>query len=286
MSPVLSKLFSKMDLLVVISFFLMTFLFILAVIAPWLAPYDPGKLFVGPLLNPPFLFGGDIQFAFGTDDMGKDILSNILYGLRLSLFISIFSGILALVMGGLIGILSGYFGGTADMIIMRIVDIQLSLPALLIALFLMVIFGSSLLNVILVLFITRWARFARVARGVTLNLKEKEFIESAIALGCNSFRVIFRHILPCTINPVLVVGTVEIPRLIIMESTLTYLGVGIPIGVPSLGNLIYVGYRVIFSGQWWVSTIPGFVLLIIVFSMNIIGDWFRDFTDPYLKHIK
>lgn len=241
-------------------------------------PYDLAQLFLKNSFLPP---GG--HFLLGTDEQGRDILSAIMYGLRISLYVGIASSILSVAFGFALGLISGYYGGWIDTIIMRIADIQLSFPAILIALIIMSLWGAGIDKIIIAITIVTWVDYARTARGVVLSEKEKDYAQSAKALGMSSFGIMFREIMPNVTSPIIVIATVRIANAIMLEATLSFLGMGVPITQPSLGSLISNGYQVLFSGYWWASVFPGIVLMVLIVSINLIGDRTRDIMNPRLK---
>lgn len=241
-------------------------------------PYDLAQLFLKNSFLPP----GE-HFLLGTDEQGRDILSAIMYGLRISLYVGIASSILSVAFGFALGLISGYYGGWIDTIIMRIADIQLSFPAILIALIIMSLWGAGIDKIIIAITIVTWVDYARTARGVVLSEKEKDYAQSAKALGMSSFGIMFREIMPNVTSPIIVIATVRIANAIMLEATLSFLGMGVPITQPSLGSLISNGYQVLFSGYWWASVFPGIVLMVLIVSINLIGDRTRDIMNPRLK---
>ena len=241
-------------------------------------PYDLAQLFLKNSFLPP----GE-HFLLGTDEQGRDILSAIMYGLRISLYVGIASSILSVAFGFALGLISGYYGGWIDTIIMRIADIQLSFPAILIALIIMSLWGAGIDKIIIAITIVTWVDYARTARGVVLSEKEKDYAQSAKALGMSSFGIMFREIMPNVTSPIIVIATVRIANAIMLEATLSFLGMGVPITKPSLGSLISNGYQVLFSGYWWASVFPGIVLMVLIVSINLIGDRTRDIMNPRLK---
>lgn len=251
-----------------------------AVFAPYVAPHDPQEQVLERQLRPPMWQERSLpEHPLGTDDLGRDILSNIIYGLRISLLVGVVSASVALALGVPLGLISGYFRGRVDTVIMRLADMQLSLPAALVALAVMAIWGRGLSKIVLVIGIVHWATYARTVRGSTISLVQSEFVEAARALGASHFDVIVRHVFPNVMTPVVVLTTVQIPRFIMLEATLSFLGLGLPLTVPSLGLAISRGYAVLFSGYWWLSILPGLALMLIVLSINVIGDWLRDALD-------
>jgi len=241
-------------------------------------PYDLTQLYLENSFQ-----GPNGNFWLGTDEQGRDIFSAIMYGLRVSLYVGFASTILSVIIGFSLGLISGYYGGWVDTIIMRIADIQLSFPAILIALIIMALWGAGVGKIIIAITIVSWVYYARTARGVVLAEKEKDYAQSAKALGMSSFSIIFREIMPNVTAPIIVIATVRIAVAIILEATLSFLGLGVPITEPSLGSLIANGYQVLFSGYWWTSVFPGIVLMILIISINLVGDRARDIMNPRLK---
>lgn len=263
-------------------------LVIVALFAPELSPqnpYDLGQLDImdGRLEPGSTNFDGTLTYHLGTDEQGRDILSGILYGLRVSLMVAIVATMAAMAIGILVGIYAAWAGGRVETILMRIVDLQLSFPSILVALMLMAAFGRGLDKVIIALIVVQWAYYARTVRGTALSEARKEYIDAARGLGLSSRRILFRHLLPNCIPPLVVISTVQIANTIVLESSLSFLGVGVPITRPSLGLLIANGYDYMLSGQYWMSMYPGVALLAIVASINLVGDRLRDVLNPRLR---
>ena len=263
-------------------------LILAALMAPVISPQDPydlAQLFLEKSNLPPTLFTqwSPGQFMLGSDGQGRDMFSAILYGLRISLYVGLASTVLSATFGTMMGLVAGYAGGRTDAFIMRIADIQLSFPAILIALVIMSLWGQGLLNIIIAISIVNWVFYARTARGSTLSEREKDYVDAARATGISPAAVVFREILPNIVAPVIVIGTVRVANAIILESTLSFLGLGVPITEPSLGSLINEGYQVLFSGFWWISVFPGLALMSIVLGINLLGDRLRDVLNPRLK---
>ena len=268
-----------------------------AAFAPWVAPHDPFDLATVSLLdarNPPvWIAGGSWEFPLGTDNLGRDILSTILYGSRLSLVVGFASIIFAMALGVTLGLISGYLGGFIDALIMRIAEVQLSFPAILVALLVDGImrgivpreFQDQLAEYVLVLAIglSFWVQYARTVRGSTMVEKSKEYVQAARVIGRHPGAIMLRHVLPNVMGPVLVIATINLALAIITEATLSFLGVGVPPTEPSLGTLIRVGNDFLFSGEWWISVFPGVVLVLLVLSVNLLGDWLRDALNPKLR---
>ena len=249
--------------------------------APWLAPHDPQSQDIFRRLEPPFWLGGDPAFPLGTDPLGRDVLSNILYGLRVSLLVGFTAVAISVVLGTLVGLLAGYRSGSwFDSLAMRLADLQLSLPGVLVALAVLAIAGRGLLNVILIIGLVGWAPYARVVRASVLAERQKDYVNAAAALGAPTWRILLRHILPNILNPLLVQLSLDIPRAIEQEATLSFLGVGVGVDTPSLGMRISEGYPFLLSGAWWTSVLPGLALVGLVLAINALADWVRDALDP------
>ena len=247
-------------------------------------PYNMAELDLGNAYLPPFwMEGGESTFILGTDQQGRDMLSAIVYGSRGSLIIGLAGTVLASGIGIALGLISGYFGGKTDSIIMRFADIQLSFPSMLIALFLMSMLGRSIANILLSLMLVGWVRYARTVRGETLRVKKAEYIEAAHVIGIPDSRILIRHVLPNVFASIVVLSTIQVGGFILTEATLSFLGLGVPISRPSLGMLCNDGFTVLYSGLWWVSILPGLYIMLIVFGINLLGDFLRDELNPRLK---
>ena len=259
----------------------------LALLAPWVAPqnpYDLGQLSVMDNMLPPGTRGFDGRlYLIGSDDQGRDMLSAILYGLRLSLLVGVTATAIALALGTAVGIIAAHFGGRLDAALMRMVDIQLSFPAILIALILLAILGKGVDKVVIALVSAQWAYYARTIRGSALVERRREYIDAARCLALPQSRIIMRHLLPNAFPPLIVVATVQVAHAIALEATLSFLGVGVPITEPSLGLLIANGYGYMLSGKHWIAFYPGIALLIAIVAINLVGDRLRDVMNPRLK---
>lgn len=268
-----------------------------ALFAPWVAPHNPFELASVSLLDalspPAWEANGNPAFPLGTDDQGRDILSTILYGARISLGVGVASVVLALLLGVSLGLVSGYAGGRVDALIMRLADVQLSFPAILIAL---LIDGLARLVLparlhadiavsvlVLAIGVSGWVQYARTVRGSTLVEKNKEYVQAARVIGRRPIAIMWQHVLPNVTGPVLVIATIHLATAIITEATLSFLGVGVPPTTPSLGTLIGVGNKYLFSGEWWIAVFPGIALVVLVLSVNLLGDWLRDVLNPKLR---
>ncbi len=261
---------------------------LLAVFASLIAPQNPYDLAQLDIMDgrlPPGSASGDGSMIFwlGTDDQGRDMLSGILYGLRISLLVGAGSALVAGIVGTSLGLGAAYFGGRVEAAIMRLVDLQLSFPAILVALMILAGLGKGVLNVVLALVIVEWASYARTARGAALAERSREYIEAAECLALPRWRVVFRHLLPNCLPPLIVIGTIQVARAIALEATLSFLGLGVPITEPSLGLLIANGYQFMLSGKYWISFYPGIALLITIMAINLVGDQLRDVLNPRLQ---
>ncbi len=247
-------------------------------------PYDLSKLDVMDGVLPPMsknYAGG--SYILGTDEQGRDMLSAIFYGLRTSLGVGLVSAVLAFLIGTSLGLLAAYKGGRFDTLLMRLVDLQLSFPAILIALILLVVLGQGVDKIIIALVIVQWAYFARAARGSAISERGKEYMEAARALRLPSRRIIFRHLMPNVMPSIIVIATTQVARAITTEATLSFLGIGLPITQPSLGLLISNGFRYLLSGKYWISFYPGIALVVTIVAINMMGDRLRDVLNPRLK---
>ncbi|ODT58518.1 MULTISPECIES: ABC transporter permease [Paracoccus] len=276
------------DRIAVIGLILFVLIAIIAIAAPWIAPQNPYDLRQLSIMDgglPP----GDASFAtgqtfwLGTDPQGRDMLSAIMYGLRISLMVAVVSLTLAITIGTIVGVAAAYFGGRFDSIVMRIVDLQLSFPAILIALILLALLGRGVDKVILALVIVQWAYYARTVRSSAMVETRKDYIDAARCLALSNRRIMFRHLLPNCVPPLIVVATVQIAQAIALEATLSFLGVGVPITEPSLGLLIANGYDYLLSGRYWVSVFPGIALVVTIVAINVVGDRLRDVLNPRLQ---
>jgi peptide/nickel transport system permease protein len=256
-----------------------------AIFAPLVSPHDPAdQVLLKRLLPPAWQTGGDPSFLLGTDPLGRDILSRIIYGAQISLLIGVTAVLVRATGGVLLGLLSGFYGGWIDHLLMRLGDIQLTLPFLILALAVMAVLGPGLGNIIGVLGVTGWVLYARVIRSETLSLREKEFIEAARMVGTRNGRILVRHILPNAIGSVIVIATLDIAQMIILEASLSYLGMGVRPPTPSWGSMVADG-RDYLSTQWWVSTFPGLTIFVTVMAINLLGDWLRDTLDPTTRRL-
>lgn len=254
-----------------------------AILAPFIAPYDPNSSDLSKRLKPPFWTeDGTREHLLGTDHLGRDILSRIIYGTRISLLVGIITVLISGIFGTVLGLFGGYYRGFIDSILMRLTEIQLAFPFILLALAIMAVLGPGLKNVILVLSITGWVMYTRLVRGEVLLLRELEYVKAAEALGQKNRKIIFNHILPNVFPTVIVVGTLRIANMIIAEASLTFLGLGIESSIPTWGSMLADGRNYITSA-WWVATFPGIAIMLTVLGINLLGDWLSDILDPRLK---
>ena len=267
-----------------------------ALFAPWLAPHNPSDLATLDLadshLPPAWLADGRATYPLGTDDQGRDILSSLLYGARISLMVGLSSVALSVLIGVAAGLLAGFAGGIVDAALMRLCDVMLSFPPILIALLIdgigRLLFPQArdvlaFAVLILALTLTDWVRYARTVRGSTLVERNKEYVQAARLVGVSRWRLLRRHVLPNVVGPVLVLATIQVGQAIITEATLSYLGVGVPPTNPSLGTLIRIGNDFLYAGEWWITLFPGAALVLIAMSVNLLGDWLRDALNPRLR---
>ena len=273
--------------LAVVSLFVFVGVVLAALFAPFISiqnPYDLAQIDILDGTMPPgSRSASGSTYLLGTDDQGRDMVSAILYGLRISLGVGAISGLVAMLLGVFAGIVAAQMGGRVDTLIMRIVDVQLGFPAILIALILLAVLGRGADKVIIALIASQWVYYARVARGAALVELRKDYMESARCLSLSTTRIVLRHLLPNCLPPLIVIGTVEIAHAIALEATLSFLGVGMPITEPSLGLLISNGYGYLLSGRYWISFYPGIALLITIASINFVGDQLRDVLNPRLQ---
>jgi peptide/nickel transport system permease protein len=260
---------------------------VLAIAAPWITPQNPYDLAQLDIMDgrlPPGSKSADgLTYWMGTDDQGRDMLSGIIYGLRISLGVGAGSALIAGIIGSALGLVAAYAGGKVETAIMRLVDLQLSFPAILVALMILAFLGKGVLNVMLALVIVEWARYARTARSAALVEARREYMEAARCLALPTWRLLFRHLLPNCMPPLIVIGTIQVARAITLEATLSFLGLGVPITEPSLGLLIANGYQYMLSGKYWISFYPGIALLITIVAINLVGDQLRDVLNPRLQ---
>ncbi len=264
-----------------------TIIALLAIFASWITPQNPYDLAQLDILDgrlpPGSPSATGYTFLLGTDDQGRDMFSGMLYGLRISLGVGIGSALFACLVGTSLGLLAAYAGGRTESIIMRVVDLQLSFPTILVALMILAALGKGVMNVVFALVMVEWAYYARTVRGTAMVERRREYIEAAECLALPYRRIMFRHLLPNCLPPLIVIATQQVARAIALEATLSFLGLGVPITEPSLGLLIANGYQYMLSGKYWISFYPGIALLVTIVSINLVGDQLRDILNPRLK---
>lgn len=260
---------------------------LLSVLAPWISPQNPYDLsqldIMDGRLKPGSASMSSMIYWLGTDDQGRDLLSAMLYGMRTSLLVGVSSAVIALTIGAVLGLISAWAGGKTDALIMRIVDIQLSFPPILIALILLAVLGQGVDKIILALVVTQWAYYARTVRGSALLERRRSYVDAARSMALSNPRILLRHILPNCLPPLIVVATMRIAYAIMLEATLSFLGIGLPVTEPSLGLLIANGFDYLMSGDYWISVFPGITLLVLIVAINLVGDALRDILNPRNK---
>ena len=286
----------KRDPLAILSFSVLSVLVVICILAPVLTPYntyDTATFDIMDAETPPvWMEGGDESFILGTDIQGRDLLSTMIYGLRVSLLIGVGAVLLQSFIGILVGLFSGYFGGKLDSFLMRITDIQFSIPYLIVAIFTSAIFKLAfgvgryaelaVPLLIVIIGVSHWPIYARTVRASVLGERNKEYVEAARVIGISRWQIMFRHVLPNTLTPVLVISTIQVAEAVMSEAALSFLGLGMPITKPSLGSLIRSGFEYIFSGSWWITFFPGVLLIIFILVILLLGDWLRDVLNPKL----
>lgn len=286
----------KRDKVAMASFIVLMMFVLISFSAPLIAPFDPYDPLQIDIMNsdipPSWSEQGEAQFLFGTDAQGRDMLSTMMYGARISIIIGLFAVCLQLVIGISLGLAAGYFGGRLDSFLMRMADIQLSFSTLMVAIIVLAIFQASLgaelygelalFMLVLVIGIAEWPQYARTVRASVLAEKEKEYVDAVRVIGLGPVTIMFRHILPNTLSPILVISTVQVANAIMSEAALSFLGLGMPVNQPSLGSLINSGFEFILSGSWWITAFPAGILIILVLVINLLGDWLRDVLNPKL----
>ncbi len=286
----------KQDKTAVFSFVVLLALLITGLLAPFIAPYNPYDPANIDIMNsempPAWMDEGAAAFWLGTDIQGRDLLSTMIYGLRLSILIGCGAVVLQGLLGVVVGLLAGYLGGKIDAVLMRIADIQLSFPYLMVAIFISAIFQVAfgigryeelaVPLLIVIIGLAEWPVYARTVRASVMGEKSKEYVEAARVIGLNRWRIMFRHVLPNTMTSVLVISTIQVANAIMSEAALSFLGLGMPVTKPSLGSLIRSGFEYIFSGSWWITLFPGVFLVLLVLVINLLGDWLRDVLNPKL----
>ncbi len=286
----------KRDKVAIVSLVIFVVLFVCAFLAPWISPYnpyDPANIDILAAETPPvWMDGGMADYLMGTDAQGRDLLSTMIYGMRISITIGIFAVLLQAFLGIVVGLVSGYFGGRLDSFFMRMADVQLSFSYLMVAIFISAVlqaaigvgrFGEIAVPfLIIVIGLAQWPQYARTVRASVLAEKKKEYVEAARVAGFNSQRIMWLHILPNCMSPILVLSTIQVANAVMSEAALSFLGLGMPVTRPSLGSLINSGFEYIFSGSWWITAFPGILLVILVLAVNLLGDFLRDALNPKL----
>ena len=286
----------KRDPVAVTSFSIFVFLVVISFMAPVVAPYSPYDTSTIDIMDseipPQWMEEGDERFFLGTDNMGRDLFSTLLYGLRTSVVIGIGAVLFQALLGIMVGLTAGYLGGRIDAFLMRIADIQFSIPYLMVAIITSAVFQIAfgvgrfeelaLPLLVLIIGISEWPKYARTVRASVLGEKSKEYVEAARVIGLNRRLIVYRHILPNTMTPVLVISTIQVAQAVMSEAALSFLGLGMPITKPSLGSLINAGFEYVFSGSWWITLFPGFLLVLFTLVIILFGDWLRDVLNPKL----
>jgi len=286
----------KRDPVAITSFSIFVFLVFISFLAPVIAPYNPYDTATIDIMDseipPQWMQEGDRRFLLGTDNMGRDLLSTMLYGLRTSVIIGIGAVLFQALLGIMVGLTAGYLGGRVDAFLMRIADIQFSIPYLIVAIITSAVFQIAfgvgrfeelaLPLLVIIIGISEWPKYARTVRASVLGEKNKEYVEAARVIGLNRRLIVYRHILPNTMTPVLVISTIQVAQAVMSEAALSFLGLGMPITKPSLGSLINAGFEYVFSGSWWITLFPGFLLVVFTLVIILFGDWLRDVLNPKL----
>ncbi|QTF08731.1 ABC transporter permease [Brenneria izadpanahii] len=277
--PAVARSRRTVPLSVLVVSLILALIVLLAIFAPWIAPLDPARQNLLARLKPPGFEARGVVFWFGTDDLGRDLLSRTLYGARVSLSVAVLSVAVSTLVGVTLGMIAGWFRGAAETLIMRLVDIMMSIPAILLAVLTVAVLGPGFLKLVLVLALTRWPRYTRVAYAQTLQIANLPFIKASELAGAGAARILLRHILPNIAGPLLIVATAEFGLMILMEAGLSFLGLGIQPPASSWGSIMSVGRQYI-ERAWWIVAFPGVCLFLLVFSVNVLGDWLRDRLDP------
>jgi peptide/nickel transport system permease protein len=263
----------------------LAFMLFLAFFGPSISPRDPNRQTLVDRLKPPFTAdaSGAISYPLGTDGSGRDVLSRLIYGARVSIFVGLAAVMIGGIIGSALGLIAGYFGGFIDDVIMRLADIQLAFPFILLTIMVLVVLGPGVVNLVFVLAIGQWVTYARIVRGQTIAQREKEYVEAARCLGASSFRIIALQIFPNVIAPLIVIASFNVASVILAEASLSFLGLGVPPTVPTWGGILADSRDQLLGGSWWLAVFPGVAIMLTVLSLNILGDWLRDFLDPRLR---
>lgn len=268
-----------------IALFIMGLVVLSAIFAPQISPKDPNRVEIFAVLKPPLTQDdeGQMEYLLGTDSTGRDVLSRVIYGARVSFSVGLIAVGLGGTVGTILGLIAGYMGGRVDEIIMRLADIQLAFPFILFAIMVLSVLGEGVLKLIFVLGVGQWVVYARISRGETLAQREKEYVQAIRALGATEFRIIFRTILPNILTPLIVIASFNVAGVILSEASLSFLGLGVPPSVPTWGSMLADSRDQLLSGSWWLAVFPGVAIMLTVVSLNVLGDWLRDFLDPRLR---
>lgn len=268
-----------------IALIILSSMILLATIGPQISPKDPNRQNLILRLTAPMTPNGEgvIDFPLGTDALGRDVLSRLIFGARVSVTVGVVAVTIGGVAGSLIGLMAGYIGGRFDEVVMRIADVQLAFPFILLAIMVLVVLGQGVFNLIMVLGIGQWVTYARIARGETISQREKEYVEAARALGMSSIRIMLRSILPNILAPLIVIASFNVASVILAEASLSFLGLGVPVTIPTWGGMLAESRDQLLGGKWWLAVFPGLAIMFTVLSLNILGDWLRDFLDPRLR---
>jgi peptide/nickel transport system permease protein len=268
--------------LVIASVVVVATMVFVAIAAPWIAPYDPYEQSLETRLGPPVWAGGSLAHPLGTDQLGRDVLSRLMYGARVSIAIGVMAVLVSGVLGVAAGVAAGFYGGLVDELLMRLADLRLALPFVLLVISVIAVFGPSFTNLIVILGLTGWVPYAKIVRAEALSMREREFIVAARALGATNARLMFRHILPNTLAAAIVIGSLELANIIVVEASLSFLGLGVQAPTPSWGNMLGESRDYLMS-NFWLATLPGIAISITAISVNLIGDWLRDVLDPRIQ---
>ena len=272
----------RRQVLVLVAGSVLTAIVLLALFADRVAPAGPNDQDIAARLRPPAMVGGTWSRPLGTDELGRDVLSRLLYGARVSLMVGLLAVAVSCPLGVVIGLASGFFGGWIDRMLMRLTDIQLAIPTILLAMALVTVLGPGVPNLIITLSVTGWTIYARLIRGETLALRDRDFIEATRAAGAGQARIVFRHVLPNVISPVIVVATFAVGSMVVLEATLSFLGIGVPLRVATWGSMLSSG-RTYLKSAWWITAFPGLAIFVTVLAINALGDSMRDALDPRLR---
>jgi len=270
--------------LAILGVFILIVMVFAALFAPFLTDHDPeAGIIIDGKTPPAWSEGGSSEYLLGTDSLGRDILTRMLYGARISLMVGVVAVLIAGAIGITLGLISGYYGGKIDDIIMRLVDIQLAVPFILLAIAILAVLGQGLDKIIITLGISGWVTYGRVVRGQVLSWRETEFVEAARAIGARNLSIMFKHILPNTFASIIVIASFAVANTILAEASLSFLGLGVPPDVPTWGGMVAAGRDYIITGDWWIYTFPGIAIMLTVLGINVVGDWLRDYLDPRLR---